>query len=201
MSNQIAPTAPAVSKDEHDLIRQHFTDDLLKTIRAMFYGLDVTDADRAIIKTTFANDNLRKVMWKRFCPSLDRESLIGTIQDAWIGSESMIFGQAPQTIRQAVLYKEKSIQMTIQALGLLADPNGKAPSLLVDIHNPDDELQVNLLARNAFIKHVDFQLLSLKLVANAPVEGGKTSAQDSSRQPLTYMCACYSYQHRSRSSS
>lgn len=175
-----APVRINLNEQETELIQQTFTEDLLKTMRALFLGLDVTDADRAIIKTTFANDALRAVVWKRFLPSLDRNTPIGQVQDTWLGTEQMVFGQPRDTIAQAVAYKAESIAMTRQALNLLENPSGSLISL--DILPADDTgLQIGLLARNQFIRHIESQLQFLWVIASQKKGDAKSNAQDSAK--------------------
>lgn len=166
-----AETPINVNDKEKSIIQATFKDNepLLKSIRALFFGLPITDEERALIKTTFVSADLRAIMWKRFCPTLDRDTPIGQVQDIWLGAESMVFGQSRDTIYQAVNYKQLAIEYTTTALNLLVDPNGPQIDLT---YKPSgiDPLEVALLARSQFIRHVEQQLLFLKLIGDQKVE-------------------------------
>lgn len=166
-------TARNIGEEETALIRATFAnnEELLKSIRALMFGMTTTGEEKKLIADTFANPALRKIMWKRFCPALDRNSPIGQVQDVWIGVEEMAFGQPPHTIEQAVMYKKISIDYTMQALGLLENPDAAAPELSYSpTRYPNDTLQVHLLGRNQFIKHIEQQLLFLWLIAQTKKE-------------------------------
>lgn len=153
---------------EGDLIKQTFSDneELLKSIRGLMLGLEITTEEKAKIKATFQNKELLKIMWKRFYPTLDKNTPIGQVQDVWMGAEDMIFGRAKDTIQQAVEYKDKALKMTKKALSLLADVDGEKLDLTFELKdNLMDEMQSNLLARNQFIRHVETQLNFLWLIA------------------------------------
>ena len=176
----------SVNDAEVEIIRRTFLDNeaLLKNIRALFFGMDVADADKEIIKTTFQSPELMAIMWKKFCPSLDRNISIGQVQDVWMDVEKMVFGMSRDTIEQAVKYKERAIEMTKKALGLLVDPSGAGVDLSYSV-NDEDPLQIALLARNQFIRHIETQLLFLKTIAELPVitpeDVAKKAALDSTK--------------------
>lgn len=177
-------TTPAVDKDAA-LIKANFDEPILKSIRALFLGLETTPPERVAIKAIFANKELLALMWKRFVPVIDRHAPIGQMQDVWLGAEQMIFGQPVATIEQAVKYKERAIDMTRQALRLLENPDGQAPEINHWGNIAIDPLQVELQARNMFIRHVEQQLGYLLLIANAqdekPEETKKRQAKDSTQ--------------------
>lgn len=160
-----------LSDEEKDLLHTTFykNEGLLQSIRALFFGLNTTPEERAQIKTVFMNEDLRKVFWRRFAPSLDRESKIGQIQDVWLGAEQMVFSQSRDTINQALEYKERALEMTKHALSLLEDPEKGAADLTYK-PNPGDPLAIGLLARNQYIRHVETQLLFIWTIANMEVE-------------------------------
>lgn len=156
-----------INKEETDLIRSIFSgnDNLLKSMRALFFGLDISKTEKDLIRGTFENKELLRIMWKRFYPTLEKDSPIGQVQDVWLGVEQMIFGQAKDTITQAVLYKEEALKMTQKALELLVNPEGESFDLE---YRPfvDSFLKVGLLARNQYIRHIESQLLALKTIAD-----------------------------------
>lgn len=173
MTNEQPQGMLPVNKEETDLIRSVFKDNenLLKVMRALFLGLGVSQDEKNLIKSTFSNGTLVKVIENRFLPSIDKDMPIGQVADVWLGAEQMIFGAHKDTITQAVGYKEQSIQLTRQAIGLLENPDNEAPS--IEFKGETDVLGVSLLARNQFIRHVEQQLLFLKMIAEQKEETEK----------------------------
>jgi len=158
-----------VNEKEIDLIKRTFQDNeqLLKSIRALFFGLGVTEEEKALIKETFSSDELKTIMWKRFYPQLDNKTPIGQVQDIWLGAEQMVFGQNPNVIDQAVKYKDLSLKYTKQSLELLENPDGQSVNINYDPNRIlNDPLQIQLLARNQFIRHIEQQLLFLWVIAS-----------------------------------
>ena len=172
MSTTGEKTAENVNAEEIKLIRAVVDEPLLKSVRALFLGLNPTKADKALVKGAFANKILRDVMKRRFYPTLDRDQPIGQVQDVWLGVEQMVFGMARDTIEQAVAYKELALDYTKKALALLENPEGEAVDLS---YSPKIDgasgLQIKLLARNQFIRHVESQLLFLFLISKTKEEG------------------------------
>lgn len=160
-------------------------EDLLKTIRALFLGLPITEGDKQIIRDTFQNAALLQAVRNRFLPVLTRDAPIGTAMDLWLGVEQMVFGHPRETIEQAVRYKAAAVDFTEQALSLLTNPDGArfSPVFIPTIEG--DELQISLLARNQFIRHVEQQLLSIWVVANkdtsSPADVAKRLEQNSTK--------------------
>ncbi len=165
---------------EIDLIKSIFSDNeaLLKSMRALFLGLEISQDEKDLIKSTFVNDQLRKIMWTRFYPQLSRETPIGQVQDVWLGVEQMVFGQSKDTVYQAVHYKKKALEMTKQALELLDNPDGDNVDISYDpTLSLTDELQINLLARNQYIRHVEDQLKFIWMIAQHKEETEKETKE------------------------
>lgn len=163
-------TAIPVSEREQELIKRTFggNEVLLQSIRALFLGLGVSGEEKKLIKATFSSKEVLAIMWKRLLPSLDKSTPIGEVADVWMGAEQMVFGVSQDAIRQALLYKEKSIELTKHALILLENPDGVA----IDVnYSPaqDDALGIVLLGRNQFIRHVETQLTLIKIIAEQPM--------------------------------
>lgn len=159
-----------ISDIEAELIRSTITDDLLKSVRGLFLGLEVSEAEKRSIKSTFSSEELLAIVTRRFYPELSKDTDIGQVQDSWLGAEQMVFGQSPEVIYQALQYKELALQHTKQALGLLANPDGAQLDLSYNANKyPNDTQAINLLARNQFIRHVENQLLFLSLISKQKV--------------------------------
>lgn len=151
------------------LLRANFEDNkpLLLAIRSLFLGFEVTPEERASINSAFSNDELKKLVWKRFYPTFEKEDTLGGSKDVWMGMEEVINGAHPDTIKQAVESKALSLEMTHKALSLIDNPEGERVdiSYIPELHK-DDTMQVFLHARNQFIKHVDMQLMMFWIQAN-----------------------------------
>lgn len=162
-----------VDEKEISLIKQHFADnhELLKAIRAICFGLDVTDEEKQQVRELFSGEEMRRLFRKRLLPWLEKDTPIGQVADVWMGVENMVYGANEGTVYQAVQYKKKAIEMTEKALNLLENPDGEPMDVTF---NPDknlvDTLQTDLLARNMFIRHIESQLLFLSIIAGSKEE-------------------------------
>lgn len=129
-------------------------------------GTEVADDERASVTTAFVSDDLLKLFWKKFLAPMDLDAPIGELSDTWLGVENMVFGQSPDTILQAISYKQTAIDLTKKALALLTDPSAEKPDIEYSpLKFSNDPLQINLMARNKFIQNVENQLLFMKLIA------------------------------------
>lgn len=184
MAEKIEPRN--INDKEIAIIQSVFTEETLKGIRALFFGLPLNDVEKQNIKGIFTDPLVMAVMKKRFYPELDKDTPLGQVQDIWLGVEQMISGQPPDAISQAIHYKDLALQMTRQALGLLSNPAGEPVQLEYSPKSyPNDALGVVLMARNQFIRHVENQLLFLWLIVQQktekPEEVAKKKGQDSSQ--------------------
>lgn len=164
-----------VNEEEIELLKATFEGNeyLLKSIRALMLNLDISDEDKAFIKKTFSNERIVAIFEKKFYPTLDPTSDIGTASDVWLGVEGMVFGQTESTIAQAIGYKMKALEMTRQGLDLLVNPDGASVSVSYD-GKEEDKLGINLLARNQYVRHVESQLMFIKMVSG----GGQKSKEE-----------------------
>jgi len=182
----------SVNEKDVEVLQKYFKDNerLLRTMRRVFYGLSLTDEQKKTIKETFADERLFLAVRRKFLPELDLEIddvEIGKVQDLWLGVEQNIFGHGVDAINQTVSYKFESIEMVRKALALLKEPDSTTP---VDIsYNPNlianDPLQIKLLARNMYIRHVEAQLLSIWIIAGeeskSPEDIKKMLAENSTK--------------------
>lgn len=174
-----------VNEEEVKLIKAVFTnnDVLLQAMRAVLLGLSPTVDEQESVRSAFANEQLKKVIWRRFYPTLDKNSPIGQVQDVWLGVEEMVFGHAPDTIKQAVDYKRGALEMTRRGLNLCENPGSDSINVEYFPESDFDVLKTGLLARNQYIRHVESQLLWLKIIAGqkeeTPQETKKRLSTDS----------------------
>jgi hypothetical protein len=168
------PTDVKTEKGQEQLLfEKYFKDNevLLKSIRSLLLGLPVSSEQKALIKNTFSDELLYTYIRKRFYPTYKDESAqIGGLIDVYLGVEQMCFAQEPHVIEQAVKYKEVSLELTRKGLSLLLDPDKKGVKIDLDamiLPIDKDPLQISLLGRNIYIRHIDKQLSVLYVVANA----------------------------------
>src|SRR5574343_555364 len=151
--------APILDKEEMELLKATFAnrEDLFKEIRALFLGLEVSEENKTLIKNTFSLPRVLDIFRKRMYPKLSRSTPIGQLQDYWLGVETQVFGQNPDTIRQALESKQRVKEMYEKAFELLLNPD--LPRInLVDFNPrnyPSTDLGIELLARNLFIQGVE----------------------------------------------
>lgn len=161
-----------ISEQEASLLRDTFKNNeyLLKVIRSLFFGYDIADSDKLLVKSTFKDPQLREAVRKKIYPNLSNEVPIGQVADFWMGVETQIFGFDVNKIRQAIESKNIVLKMLKQSMSLLVDPDSIKVSLE---YNPElvvnDELQIGLLARNLYIRTIETGLNFIQLVANQEV--------------------------------
>jgi len=144
-------------------VKKYFTDqeELLILVRRLFYGEDISAEEKQIIKTVFNNKDSINIIKDYIAPEFEASSPIGQLKgDIWAGAESQVFGQNKDTIYQVINSKIQAKEMFRTALNLLENLDGKkvninfTPAIL-------DELQINLIARNLFIKGVEQGLMNI----------------------------------------
>lgn len=175
-----------INQEEVSLIKSIFKDNekLLKATRACMFGLGLTNDEKSLLKSTYSSEPLMKIMFKRFVPRISKDEPIGQISDIWLGVETQVFGHSRDTIYQAVQYKKKAVDLTEQALALLSDPQDDKIDLNFTPSQADD-LQIELLARNQYIRHIEQQLLFIKVISEqkdeSPIEAAKRLKKDSTK--------------------
>lgn len=172
MTETKVPQLP-VSEKEADLLKATFKDNesLLKTLRSLFFGFDTTKAEKKLIKETFSDPELKLAIRKKMYPVLSNDVPIGQVADFWMGVDQQIFGQHKDTIYQAVNTKEEVLTMLKKAMNLLDNPDGEKIDLEYTAKKYQlDDFQINLLARNLYIKTIETGLLFIKMTADQNIE-------------------------------
>lgn len=170
-----------VSDKELELLKSVFAenDELLETIRDLFFGLEITNDQKDSITSIFKNDDLKKLFIRRFLPEIRKGVPVGQSVDLWTGVE--VIGKNPIEIVQVVTARAKLIEMVKVSLALLDNPNGS----VVDLNfvprimgvGTDSDLQVELISRNQFISHVETQLIMIKVISGQKVESVEQAKQ------------------------
>lgn len=169
---------------ENNIIRDTFLDNLalLKAMRRIAFGLEVTDQEKNTIKTAFANDELCEAIRKRLKPELGDDDNLAFIGYDWAGTETLISNQTPDTITQVIAYKKVRQDLTAQALALFKDPfSGKIELNMKP--SQTDKMQSELLGEIQYVRHIQSQLNFLNVVAEqnrlSPIQKEDMAKKDS----------------------
>lgn len=153
------------------LIKQTFAENdyLLQTLRKLFFGQELSESDKDLILKTFKSQELRDVLQHKVYGLNNLDTPIGQISDFWLNTESQIFGASKDTIKQAIESKKQVLEMFKKSFELLTNPDGEK----VDVSfNPDtcDELGIELIARNIYMKSIEGALIAIKGIAGMKEE-------------------------------
>ena len=168
---------------QKDILKKAFKghDTLLRAVLCMMLGVDVPQDQKDAVHALFSDVELRKAFKDRFLPEITYDTSIGAIPDVWAGAEEMVFGKDENTVKQALDYKQRSIELTKKALKLLESPDAEKINIMN--YNPDlvvdDPLGVELLTRNQYIKHVVSTISFIMVIAEQ--KDNETPQQTASR--------------------
>lgn len=177
---------PTTAEKEVALLKVVFKDNdgLLKSMLSLWFGFEISQAEKDLIRSTFINKDLREAVRKKIFPILSNEVPIGEVQDYWIGVDQQILGQARDTIAQIIQSKARVYDMLKSAMILLENPDAVKMDLT---YNPSlvDDLQIGLVARTLYIKAIQNGLVMIKTIANleekTPEQIGTTRSKNSSK--------------------
>lgn len=160
------------SGKEISLIKAHFAEneDLLISIRKLFFGIDISNNEKEAIKATFSDPEIIEVFRKKVYGLNNYGTPVGQLSDFWIGAETQIFGASRDTIYQAVESKIIVLDMFTKAFELLKNPDGEKIDITSLLSTSVDPLQVKLIARNLYMKAIETSLLTLKSIAGQKTE-------------------------------
>lgn len=169
-----------------DLIRSNLkgSEDILKTLRALFFGLETTEAERGAVTAMFkGKEELQIAIRKKFYGKLSKQAPIGNNPDIWAGTEQQIQGQHPDTIKQILSAKQKNFAMLDDAMKLLEDVDAvKIESVVEYEPNFDkDPLGIELLTRNLYIQTIENGLSFIKIAIDLSEEDAKKIAENQKR--------------------
>ena len=162
------------SDAELGLINNTFADNekLLKTLRKVFYQVDLTDEDKAIIKIVQSPEVL-KILRKIFLPEIDVNAPLGQNVDLFMTIN--VQGKEPIDVSYELDGRVRVIKALENGLNRLVsfDNNGinnivKFEPLLYRANADEDMISVT--ARNTVIMHVEQQLLQIRALAGIKKE-------------------------------
>lgn len=175
------------SNRDIELIKSVFSenDQLIIIIRKLFFGAELSEDDKKLVKATFSNQELVNVVRRKVYGVNNLETPVGQLSDFWLGVETQIFGASRDTIYQAIKSKEMVLGMFVKALSLLTNPDGEKVDISVNPVIEADPLGVKLIARNLYLKSMETALFALKTIAGMKSEtveqAVKRLQQDSSK--------------------
>lgn len=176
------PTQFPASEQEVALLKATFkeNDYLLKVLRSLFLGYEVSKADKDLVRSTFSGKaDLQTAVRKKIYPLYTDDAPLEYLPDVWTGLQTSIFGQSRDNIYQAVVSKNLLLGYLTVAIKLMENPDGETVDLS---YNPDislvsDPLQTKLLGRIMFINTLQSALNMIKVIANTKDESPTTIAE------------------------
>lgn len=157
---------------EIDLIKSTFAENdvLLIAVRKLFFGQDISEDEKKMIKASFASEEVVNALRRKVYGLNSFETPIGQLSDFWLGVESQIFGASRDTVYQAIMSKQIVLEMFTKAFNLLTNPDGEKVSVEITPMIEADQLGVKLIARNLYMKAVETGLLGVKTIAGMKTE-------------------------------
>lgn len=159
------------SNKEIDLIKTTFAEneELLKNLRKLWFGADLSKEVKEDIKNTFSNKDLLEAVRHKVYGLNNFDTPIGQLSDFWVGVEKQIFGASRDTIEQAVQSKILVLGMFEKAFKLLENPDGER--VVVDFKpSMVDGLQIALIARNLYMQAIETSLITILTIAGKKEE-------------------------------
>lgn len=163
----------SLAVQEYELLRDVFkgNNELLRQIRTLLLGFDVTDDWKGVIKATFSNPAVFKAFRKRIFVIYSEdtpEAPIEAISDVWSNSTNIVSGASQDRIRQEIMMRQESVDMLRSSMELLKNPSGEK----VDTdYNSDvtDPWGIKLMARNYFVGSIQQGISQISVMVNTEV--------------------------------
>lgn len=145
------------------LIKEAFAEneDLLKAVRNLFFGVEISPEEKNAIKQTFSNPDVLEAVRHKIYGLNNFNTPIGQLSDFWMGAEQQIFGASRDTIQQAIGVKKQVLLMFTKAFKLLENPDGEK----VSTELVEDDLGIGLISRNLYMKAIDTGLFTILQIA------------------------------------
>ncbi len=180
------------SDGELILIKGTFKDneELLKTIRKVFYQMSLNTVDLSRLQITFnGKKELQKVMRKMFLPEIDADIPFQQQIDLWmtIKLKDMIVSEAAVHLKSIkVWYDYINQQLKTIENGKYDKKQKMIFNKLIDIKDKTDwDMYANVMARNTIINHVEMCLQQLSFLSEkkdeTPEETIERIQQDSNK--------------------
>ncbi len=160
-----------ISDAELEILKSTFADrdELLKTIRNLFFGLEMAVEEKKQIRDTFSGEQIRTVMRKQFLPEIQRDIPIGQCIDLWMTIDIKNVDEDEKL--RIIQARAILIDLIEKALKLLENPDGEVVNLNSWMNEPKENwFTSHFIARNTFTSHIDQQLMVIKTLAGLKTE-------------------------------
>lgn len=152
-------------KDEIALFKQHFSDQegLLKSIRSLLIGQDVSEEEKKRIKAVFSNKDVLNALRHRVYQLETDDVPLGQMNDLWMGLDARLQGASIDAIFQAIKVRTRLARLFEKIELYLIDPFQEKLDLKVNLDVLEHSFNLNetacdIMARNMYIKSVDMVL-------------------------------------------
>lgn len=152
-------------KEEIKVFKEHFfgQEVLLKSIRSLLIGLEVSDEEKKRIQAVFSNQAVL-TMFRHRIYQLDTDDVpLGSLNDLWMGLDAKLQGASTDAIYQAIKVRTRIIKLFQQIESYLRNPFQEKIDLKVNFDVIEHsfnlaETACDIMARNMYIKSVDMVL-------------------------------------------
>ena len=158
------------TEDELTTIRKTFKDNqsLLKTVRKVMLQFPLNAMDLSLLEITFKNKAVQKVVRKIMLPTIDPEAPITQVIDFWmtVPMKDLMPHIAPFHLKAVKVWMD----YTDQQLRVLEKGNYQDEQVIkftdfTNLDKPEEEIYVNMLARNTVVNNTEQQLNGLLVLA------------------------------------
>jgi hypothetical protein len=145
-------------------------DDLLKSIRKVFYQMPLNAVDQAFIQTNFKNPELVSAVRKMFLPEIIADVPLGQEVDLFmtVHLKELLVSEASVHLKSIQIWKDYIAQQlaVLENLGLSKIDEKIHFTELSDIRDKTDrEMYADMMARNTIVNHVESGLMQLLILA------------------------------------
>jgi len=160
------------STKELEILKNIFAenDELLLTLRNLFFGLKISADEVKVVKDTFSDKENRRIIRKFIIPEFDADIPLGQMTDIWMSSVDGIKGNSPEVLNPIFASQIKYVDMLETALKLLENPEGKKVNLEVKEYEDGVKMYEQILTRNNYVKTIEGSLYSIKIMAGVKNE-------------------------------
>jgi hypothetical protein len=164
------PQTMRLSDDELAFIKDSFSDndDLLKSIRSLMYGNELSDTQKTDIVKCFSYPGSVDIIRKIFLPEVSNNVPIGQVADLYLNVD--LSGKDSSQAIDLIYARNLLIEKINNALKLLTNPDLFKPSTDLVFNVKSDVDISEFISRNQYISQVDFSLIQIKLLAGLKVE-------------------------------
>jgi len=177
---------PRYSNEELSLFKNTFAenDDLLILLRKVMLQAELTEAEDIMAKNVFGKPNVAELLRRQFLPEIEPDAPVNQIIDMWVEVYNNNKDRSIADIAVRVEARAMVIEYIHQQLEYIE--NSKESTMSIEAFNVNaDNLVVTFLARNDLYKHIESQLMFIKIMAGkkdeTPDETMKRIKKDSSK--------------------